>query len=35
VDQDQLNVADLSEGLYLVEVNAGSSTGRLKLVVQH
>ena len=34
-DQDQLEVADLSDGLYVVEVNAGSTSARMKLIVQH
>lgn len=34
-DQDVLSVVDLSEGLYLMEVNAGASSTRMKLVVQH
>ena len=34
-DQDQLDVTDLSDGLYLVEVHAGASVARQKLVVQH
>ncbi len=35
VDRGRLDVADLSNGLYVVEVESGSSLTRMKLVVQH
>ncbi|MBX2979597.1 MAG: T9SS type A sorting domain-containing protein [Flavobacteriales bacterium] len=34
-DQVHLEVSDLSDGLYVLEVNTGSSSARMKLMVQH